>query len=459
MKVMPPINQRNMAGRIKMLVAAVLLSVILPSLTKASTDTLHLSFDDVIAIAFERNPTLHVAGLEIESAELGFREVRGRYLPSLNLSGSYNRNIKRPVIFLPEDSPFGDGVLEVGSENSYMAVAAASMPLYNRGLNQSMRVARTEKSLAREQFRGSKIELEYNVQLAFFDVLLAGESMNVMQKSFANAKENLERTRRMYQQGMVAEYDLIRAEVQTENLRPNVLQAENAYAVTLNYLKALIGLDKAQPINIVGSLSDMALNRLTDFNIPQADRNLGRNTDLVQMDLQLNLLTQQAEMVRANGLPSLDLAGNYQYQTEANHFRFADYRWVETFSAGLRLTVPLFNGFAVRSQAQQLEIIGEQIRLQRDYLKDNLNIQLDNILRSMTVAVEKSSNARSNVRMAERGYEIAKTRYETGQGTLMELNDSEIALTQARFNLLQAKHEILHAKAEYDKFIGENKNM
>ena len=423
-------------------------------------DTLFIDLEDAMAIAREHNPTLEVARLDIESAEVGVQEVRSSYLPSLNVSGSYNRNIKRPVIFLPDDSPFGDGgAIEVGSENSFMGVLATEMPLVNLGLNRSLRVARMEKTLAGEQFRGSKLELDHNVQVAFFDVLLAKESKRVMQKSFANATDNLQRTRRMHEQGTVAEYDLIRAEVQAENLRPNVMQAENAYEVAVNYLKALIGLDETRAIAIEGSLSDMAVNRLSDFDIGDADRSLQQNTDLAQMNLQLDLVGQQREMAQAGAYPMLDLAGNYQYQTEANDFRFSDYQWVETFSAGLRLTIPLFNGFAVRHQTRQLEILGDQIRLQKEFLEDNLNIQLDNILKTMMVAIEQTSNARSNVRMAERGFEIAKTRYETGQGTLMELNDSEVSLTQARFNLLQAKYDILQAKAEYDKFIGENKQL
>ncbi len=424
------------------------------------SDTLYLDLDKAIDIAGDQNPTLRVARLEVESRETGIQEVRGSYLPSLNVSGSYNRNIMRPIIFLPDDSPFGqNGYLEVGSDNSFMATLSAQMPLYNPALNRSLDAARADRDLAGEQLRASRIELEYNVQMAFFDALLARESREVMRKSLRNATENLERTRRMYEQGTVAEYDLIRAEVQTENMRPNVLQAENAYEQAVDYLKALIGVDKSQPLSVTGNLTDLAEDRVADFRIADASRSLDRNTDLIQMDLQLNLLNYQKETAKAGGLPSLGLAGNYQYQTESNHFRFDDFRWVETFSAGLRLTIPLFNGFAVRQQTRQLEIAADQVRLQRDYLEDNLDIQLEGVLKSMMVALEKTANARSNVRMAERGYEIAQTRYESGQGTLMELNDSEVALTQARFNLLQAKHEILHAKAEYDKFIGENNDL
>ncbi len=440
--------------------AGLLLAPVSALLAQDTPDTLVVDIQEAMAIAREHNPTLEVAALEVESKEVGVQEVRGNYLPSLNISGNYNRNIMRPIIFLPEDSPFGgDGYLEVGSDNSFMGVLSANMPLLNLGLNRSLRAARTEKQLAREQFRGSKIELEYNVQTAFFDVLLAKESKEVMQESLRNAEENLQRTRRMQEEGVVAEYDLIRAEVQTENLRPNVMEAENAHETALNYLKALIGLDETQPLAIRGNLSDLAVSRLSDFRVDAAYEGLDQNTQLVQMDIQLDLINHQQEVAKAGGLPSLNLAGNYQYQTEADHFRIGDLRWVETFSAGLQVTIPLFNGFAVRHQTRQLEILEDQISLEKAYLEDNLSIQLESILKSIRVAMEKTTTARSNVRMAERGYEIAQTRYETGQGTLMELNDSEMALTQARFNLLQAQHEVLEAKAEYDQFIGENKQL
>ena len=418
-------------------------------------EPVRLDLQGAIEMAREKNPSLQVAALGIERADLAIDAVRGGFLPSLNAQASYNRNIKKPVIFLPPGSPFGD-VLEIGSDNSYSAVFAASVPVYNPALNAQLQTARAERELAGEQYRASQIELEYFVQSAFFDVLLARESMEVMQQSYSHAKDNLEQTRKMHRQGLVAEYDMIRATVQTENLRPNVLQAEAGYDVALNYLKALIGMSLLEEMIPQGDLSSLTEQMLGSFNITEAPRSLQRNTDLTQLGLQIKLLGEQQRGVRASGLPSLSLAGNYNFQTEANDFIFSDYNWVQMFSAGLRLNIPIFNGLTVRRQIQQLDIAGQQLKLQKEYMEDNLNVQLENILRSMSIAVEKSVNARSTVEMADRGYRIARTRYDTGQGTLLEVNDSELALTQARFNLLQAKHEILQAHTEYIKFIGQN---
>jgi len=427
-----------------------------PASAQGQAGPMVIGLEDAMHLAMELNPTLRVAEMEVERANTGINIALGRYLPNVSASGGYTRNLKKPVIFLPPGSPFGD-VLEIGSDNSYSAMFVAGMPVYNPALNASLRAARAERELAGEDLRASKIDLEYFVHSAFYDALLAKESKEVMEQSFKNAQENLELVRRMRQQGLAAEFDLIRAQVQTENLRPTVLQTENGYKMAVNYLKALIGLQASQEIEVSGNLTQLAERSLTDFSIQQASRSLNRNTDMVKLNLQMNLIERQAHSIRASALPSLSLASNYNFQTEANDFKITDYNWVRTFAAGLRFNIPIFGGFTVRNQARQLDILGEQIALQRDYLKENLSIQLDNILKTMTVAVEKSNTTQATVEMAERGYQIARVRYDTGQGTLLEVNDSELALTQSRFNLLQAKHELLKAQAEYKKFIGENK--
>ena len=416
---------------------------------------LSLDLPQAVELAMEKNPTMQISRLEIESKEARINETRGLFLPSFNMTGSYNRNIKKPVFFLPEGSPFGT-VLEVGSDNSYMAVLSASLPVYNPALNASLDAARAERQLAGEQLRGNKMELTHQVKRAFFDALLARESKLVIQESYDNAFENLQNIRHMYDQGMVAEFDLIRAQVQAENLRPGLLQASNAYDLAVNYLKALIGLEESQLVELQGNLNDLSQTMLDHFVAAEVERHLARNTDLIQLGLQQELLQQQTRAIRAGGLPSLALAGNYMYQTEANHFDFGDYNWINTFSAGFQLNIPLFRGLTIRNQARQLEIASKQLGLQREYMEDNLRIQLENILNAMSVAVEKSNNAKQNVEMAERGYQIARRRYETGQGTLLEINDSQVALTQARFNLLQARHEMLQAKIDYDRFTGNN---
>ncbi len=424
-----------------------------------TNDTIILTLDEAKQMAFDKNPSLRASELGTRAAQYQLDETRGNLLPHFDIGGTYTKNIKLPVMYfpgidIPGMPPMEGGYIEVGRPHNYRATLSGMMPLYSPALYANIRANRIEIDKAREEFRGSKIELGFEVKQAYFNALLAKESKEVMQLSFENAMENLDFTKKMYSQGLVSEYDKIRAEVQTENIKPDVMEIENSYKMALNYLKTVIGMDKDKPIKLDGNLLDAVDLYFSQFQILEPESKLAKNPDLRQLDLNMSMMEQQSKAIKASALPSVFAIGNYNYQTDAEDLSISDYEWAESLSAGLQISIPIFQGFMVRNRAKQIDVAVKQMRYQKEYLEDNLKMQLDNIIKSLDVAVTKSTKAERNVKLAERGHEIAKTRYASGQGSLLEVNDSELELTRARFNLLQAKYEILNAIIEYDKFVG-----
>ncbi len=422
---------------------------------QAQNDSLLLlDLEKALRVSLENNPNYLIAQKEIEKKKYVLKETKGNLLPNINFSATYNRNIKKPVIFLPEESAaaFGSNVLEVGSDNSYNAGFNFAMPLYSPQLYPGIEMSEKDLALSREKERSAKLNLELEVKKAFYNALLAQESLRVMRLSMKNAEENLENIKNMYEQGLVAEYDLIRASVQTENLRPQVLQAENGYEIALAMLKVQLGLPDDQKIKLEGNLKQEA----GDLKLLPNNKDLiNNNTDLQQMRMQMDMLQLQYTSTRNARLPSLNLIGNYQWQSQSNNFEFSNYNWVSTFAAGLQLSIPIFSGMKTYNKLEQNKINSTQLMLQYDYMKDNLCIQLTNGYQNMKVALEKIQSVKKNISMAEKGYEIAKTRYNSGQGTLLEVNDSELALTQARLNYIQAVYDFKIAKSEYEKIISQ----
>ncbi len=419
------------------------------------SDIIMLDINTAVELALEQNPLIRMSKLGIESAEAQYYETLGSFWPNISASGMYNNNLRRPVIFMPDEPPFFGQVLEIGSEHSYNAGFSGSIPVFNHALISSLRANRIQQVLSEEELREAKIELRYNVMVAFYNALLARESLEIMKQRIENSKENYANIKSMHKQGLVSEFDKIRAEVQTENLRPSLIQAENAYKLSLNFLIILTGIDKDEAVELEGDLVNMAEEWMINFDIQQTERSLAGNSGLIQLDIQRNLINQQEKAVRAANLPSVAAIGNYQFQSQANDLNFSDYDWVQTAAVGLQINIPIFDGFTTRNRARQLQITSEQLALQREYLEDNLSMQLSDIIRTISLAIEKAANAEKNVELAERAYKIALTRYDSGQGTLLEVNDSEIALSQAKFNYIQAIHEILNAKTEHEKFIGK----
>jgi outer membrane protein TolC len=219
-------------------------------------------------------------------------------------------------------------------------------------------------------------------------------------------------------------------------------------------LKILLGVGEDVEIEVDGNLSDYESD-FTKFR-PSTNLSLQNNTTLKQLDLQQLKIAKQYELLRTNRLPTLAAFGSYQYQSQANDFKFSDYEWVNTTFVGLQLQVPIFQGFVKKHREQQVLVGIDQLKIQRDYLSKNLSLQARNAITNMMRASEQIKSSKEGIAQAERGYSIAQTRYRTGSGTVLELNDAEVALTQAKLNHNQALYDYLKAKVEYETITGEN---
>ncbi len=419
-------------------------------------DTLRISLEKALEIALSENPTIKLADKEIERQHYYKDEVRGGFFPTLSGSAQYIRNVDPQVIFLPQGifGPGSGGPMKIGSDNSYNAGLSLTLPLYAPSLFKLVQVSETDIEIALEKARASKLELASEVKKAYYTLLLAKNSFDVMSMSVANAQKNLDNIKNFFGQGLVAEYDLIRAEVQVRNLNPVLLQAENGVRLSAMMLKILLGVGDEVEIEVESNLTDYE----SDFAIfrPLLDIPLDNNTTLRQLDLQQLKLSKQYDLLRTNRLPTLAAFGNFQYQSQANDFKFGDYDWVKTTYVGLQLQVPIFQGFAKKYREQQLLVGIDQMKIQRDYLRQNLTLQARNSLTNMMKAAEQISSSKEGIAQAEKGYSIAQTRYRTGAGTVLELNDAEVSLTQAKLNYNQALYDYLKAKVEYETIIGNN---
>ena len=215
-----------------------------------------------------------------------------------------------------------------------------------------------------------------------------------------------------------------------------------------------MGVPENVVLEVKGNLSEYE-QQLTN-NAIALSTSIEENTDLKQLDIQQRKLELQLQLLKSQRLPTLAAFGNYQWQTQANDFKFSDYEWVQSFMAGFQLQVPIFNGFAKRNKEKQVAIGIDQLQMQRSYVANNITTQAKNALVNMIKAAEQVESNKEGIALAQKGYSIAQTRYQTGTGTYLELNDAEVALTQSQLNYNQAIYDYLNAKVEYEKIIGTN---
>ena len=418
----------------------ILLSFAAVNLFAQNNIDLELDLNTSLKIAMDNNPNIKIAELEIQRVDYSRKEAIGALLPSVNAQGSYTDNVMKQVMFMPESFAAlmgGQRFMEMGYKNSYTGAISAQLPLVNFTIWQNLKNKQTEIDLIIEKTRASKIEMRKQVKDAYFALLLTKSSLNVLEKSYTNALETLKNIENSYKQGVVSEYDYIRAQVSVNNLNPTLINARNSLDLAKMQLKMILSLPSNINI-IVNEELDTYSNKIHSVNTLDINNALVENTELKQMDLNIISLRNQLKLINTQHLPSLTATGNYIYQTQSEDFKFKDYHWVSSASIGLNLNIPLFAGMTKINQAKQVKISINALELQKDYLKEGMSLSVQAAVNSMNAAKEQLIANKDAIKQAQRGYEIAKVRYEVGTGTLLELNDSALSMTQSNLNYQQS---------------------
>lgn len=437
-----------------------LLAVLLPvaAFGQASSDsTVYLNLDKALEIALDSSPVVKVADKEITKQEYSKKGVLANLFPTLDFSANYNRTIKKQVMYMGGSMPGmeggGDTGFEVGRSNTWSAGFAASMPIVSATLWQQLSVSSDAVELAVEQSRSSKLSMVSQVKQAYYGVLLANDSYTVFKETYDNAMENYVDIKRKYDQGLASEYDLIRADVSVKNAEPNMYDAQNSIVLAKWRLKALMGVDLDMQIECEGNLMDYVDSLYADYMSVDTTMIAG-NSSLRQLDIQHSQLVKSKKIAQAAYYPSLNLSFSHQWMAMSDNFKFSNYRWNPYTTFGVSLNIPIFSGGSRYSSLKQSQIELEQLELNRLDTERNLMVSVRQYVDQMKTSIKQYQASSDGVSQAKKGYDIAVKRYDTGAGTLLEINDSQLALTVSQNNRNQAIYSFLVAKASLDETLG-----
>ena len=404
-----------------------------------------LTLDEALQIALSENPTVKIADKTIEAKKYAKRGAYAALWPEVSASAAWQNNIKKQVFHIM------DQTMEVGTMNNVVAGVTAAMPLVNAQLWKSLKLSAMDVELAVEQARSSRIDMVEQVSKAFYQVLLAKDSYNVYKRVYDNAVENHKIVEKHYSVGQVSEYDFIRSQVSVSNAEPNVFAAENSIILALWQLKALLGVDLEMNVDCAGSLADYesAMTSLINMNGSLAD-----NTTMKQLDIQERMLEQSLKLKRAANLPSLAASINYQFTAMDESFNLLHYRWNPSSAAALSLNIPIFAGGKRRADINQAKIDLSNIQLQRENAERQLRTAIMSYYSNMQTNLKQYHASSQNIATAKRGYEIAVKRYEVGGGTLLDIDNSQLAYTQAELSRSTSIYDYLINKVSMDKITG-----
>lgn len=458
-----------------------------------------ISLEQALKIALSENIAVKVADKEIERTKYAKKGTYASLFPQIDATGSYQRTIKKQVMYMDFDmSSFGggsaagsgstgsgsgstgggsgsagtgegsgtgsgstasssknNGGLEVGRWNTWSAGVSASMPVVNAQLWKSIKISGMDVELAVEKARASRLDMVSQVKNAYYAVLFSKEAFNVYKEVYENAMTNYAETEKKYNVQKATDLDMARAKTNVANAIPNVYNAESSIILALWQLKAVMGIDLEMNIDVEGAIEDYSEYMTSD--VTKADSiSLDRNSTMKQLEIQANELAQSIKAQQYAYIPTLALAFNYSYNAMTNDFNFKEYRWTPYSYVGVSLSIPIFSGGKRLNQVRQARNSYEQMRLQMTSTERNLKISIRQSLNTMETNVKSYDAAKDAVASAEKAYSIAEKSYEVGRATLTDLNDAQLALTQARLAESQAVYNFIVAKTQLEQTLGQD---
>jgi outer membrane protein len=419
-----------------------------------------LTLQEAVSRALTTSEEVQVARQQRAVAEAQITQARSGALPQVSGGVVYNRTLASifdnislgpPPEPGEEDAPNPFAGLPFGQRNTWNASLQIAQPLYTGGrVGTALAIARNVRSIADLQIEEAESDIALQVRNAYFQTVLAGELVGIAQEAFQFADAVLRQVQLFRQQGTASELDLLTAQVERDNLEPNIVEAQNARRLAELNLKRLINLPADQPVALVTPLAPA---------IAEVDREalvaaLARRPALRALDETVLAQEGAVRIARAERMPAVGMAGTFAYQAFPASIFGLDTDWRRDWAVSVQASVPIFNGFRTRGQIDQAQAELRLAELQRSQVRQGLEIELEAALGDFDAARAQIEARRNTVAQARRVLELAELRFRSGLATQLDISNARLLLEQARVHEAQALFNYVNAMARLERAAG-----
>jgi len=446
-------------GRLALRVSAGILASVL-ILNTAAVAQRELTLDDAVALGLTNDETYLIAKEELERASGQIREAWSGALPRIDFTGRYTRNIEIPeiVVELPEDAG-GNQTFKMGTDHNYSLALTLTQPLYLGGkVGGALRVARYYANYAKQRLVQAKHDVVYEIKEGFFVAKLAGDVVSVFENAIDAAELNYGNVKKLFDQGMASEFDLLRAEVELANLRPQLIRARNNSEIAKINLKNRLGISADEGIILSYEFDTNDVNENPDLESGLAYA-VENHPAIMQQQYAVKSYDKVIGITKADRMPQLVLQSTFDYMSQTNTFSPPSDSWTRSWSASLVLSFPIFEGRAVSGRVMQARADYNQARFAERQIEENVLLAVRSAYASWQQAVASLRSQEKTIAQAEEGLRIANLRYQNGVGTQLEVLNAQTANTQAKVNYINAVYDYELAVAGFQRAAGYDSTL
>ena len=439
------------------------LSLLLSFSAIAQDNPSSFTLQQAIDYALENNRTAKNAARDIKAAEKQKWETIATGLPQIDASLDYQNFLKQQIALIPAEffggNPGEFAEIIFGTKQTLNATATLNQMIFDGSYLVGLQSARVFLEISKNAKEKTDLEVRKAVINAYGNVLLAEESVNILERNKDILQKNLNETIKIYENGLEEEESVEQLQITLSGVESNLKNVSRLKSLAYQMLNITLGLDLNTSVTLIDDLEtltaqNISLDLLSSEEVIEntIDYRIAFN-DKTSKELLLKLEKSKA-------LPTLNAFVNGSYTGNSEKFTFTNnsQKWFGASLLGVSMNIPVFSSFGRSAATQRARINLDKAEDDLTEVEQQIKLQIASAKSDYQFAIEDYENKKRNLNLAERIEQKNQTKFFEGIASSFELRQAQTQLYSAQQEFLQAMLDVINKKAELETVLNKINN-
>lgn len=429
------------------------------------------SLEECIQYAIDNNIQIKQQVLQTRFQENSLEQSKLSLLPTLNGQASHNYSFNRTL-----DQTTYQYVDQNGQSNQFYL--GGNLNLFN-GLQNYNTIKKNKYQLLESELdlQSLKNNISLNIALAFLQILLNSELVNTTNNQLQITRQQIEKTRKMYEAGSIAKGNLLQIEAQAASEELQLITLKNQLSISYLNLTQMLELQSPEGFNII--IPEITID--TSMAITGNVNTIFEEARGIRPEIksaEMNLTARELDLKIAQGARSPRISMNHSISTMYSNIRkkitgidptsgpiYGEYPFSEQLSDnlnygfGFTLSLPIFNGWQVNSNISNSRLNIENSRYALEDQKKQLYKNIQQAYADAVASLKKYNASMKAVASMEESFRYTEQKFNVGMVTPIDYNAAKTQLLTAQSDMAQAKYEFIFKTKVLDFYKGLPLNL
>ena len=410
------------------------------------------SLDQAISHALSHNYSAINATRDIAMAKKKKWETTAMGLPQISAGLDYQNNFELQKSLIP--AQFFGGLpgefkeVAFGTRHNMNARSTWSQIIFDGSYIVALQASKTYLKYYENAQKNTVVSVKEMVINTYGNVLLAEESLAILQKNKATLEKTLFDTNEIFKNGLIEEENVEQLQITLATINSNLTYTSRLVEIARKMLKVTLGMELTDTLVLTDKLDQLSVANM-DLAFAQTEFKLANNTNY---QIAQNFSEQrqlELKLEKSKALPSMYANVNFGYNAFNNKFAFftENQKWMNYSNLGVSLSVPIFSSLMRSARTQQARIAVDKAKTQLKEAEQKLHLQFDKTKSDYEFSIEEYNSAKNNLRLAERIEKKQAIKFAEGLSSSFEFNEAQRQLYAAQQSYLQSMTNIINKKA------------